>query len=128
VIPSSRFSNFARTLGPTVPAPNNAAANNYRAVQDFSDDADTATIRGDQVLPGHNLFQRFMYYKGSQLNPSVFSYSNLPQEGTELRRGRYVGDVAAPGQRDQGRLQLRLPSQLAGQHRRPQLGRRHRSA
>jgi len=87
VIPSSRFSNFAKTLAPTVPAPNITGANNYRAVNDFSDDADTATIRADQVLPNHNLFQRFMYYKGSQLNPSVFSYTNLPQEGRNFAAG-----------------------------------------
>ena len=87
VIPSSRFSKFASTLAPTVPAPNITGANNYRAVNDFSDDADTATIRADQVLPNHNLFQRFMYYKGSQLNPSVFSYTNLPQEGRNFAAG-----------------------------------------
>ena len=87
VIPASRFSKFASTLAPTVPAPNITGANNYRAVNDFSDDADTATIRADQVLPHHNLFQRFMYYKGSQLNPSVFSYTNLPQEGRNFAAG-----------------------------------------
>ena len=87
VIPASRFSNFAKTLAPTVPAPNNSGANNYRTVNNFSDDADTATVRGDQVLPGHNLFQRFMYYKGSQLNPSVFSYTNLPQTGRNFAAG-----------------------------------------
>ncbi len=87
VIPSSRFSNFAKTLAPTVPVANNAAANNYRTVREFSDDADTATVRADQVLPGHSLFQRFMYYKGSQLNPSVFSYTNLPQEGRNFAAG-----------------------------------------
>jgi Carboxypeptidase regulatory-like domain/TonB-dependent Receptor Plug Domain/TonB dependent receptor len=87
VIPSSRFSKFASTLAPTVPAPNNSGANNYRTVNSFSDDADTATLRGDQVLPNHNLFQRFLYYKGSQLNPSVFSYTNLPQEGRNFAAG-----------------------------------------
>jgi hypothetical protein len=87
VIPASRFSNFAKTLAPTIPVPNNAGANNYRVVNPFTDDADTATIRGDQVLPGHNLFQRFMYYKGSQVNPAVFSYTNLPQEGRNFAAG-----------------------------------------
>ena len=87
VIPAGRFSNFARALSPTVPAANNAAANNYKTIRDFTDDADTATVRSDQVLPGHNLFQRFMYYKGSQLNPSVFSYTNLPQTGRNLAAG-----------------------------------------
>jgi hypothetical protein len=88
VIPSSRFSNLARVLTPTIPAPNNAAANNYRTVRDFSDDADTATVRGDQILSAkHNLFERFLYYKGSQLNPSAFSYTNFPQEGRNLAVG-----------------------------------------
>ena len=87
VIPASRFSSFARTLGPTVPAPNNTGSNNYRTVNNFTDDADTATVRADEVLPSHNLFQRFMYYKGSQLNPSVFSYTNLPQEGRNFAAG-----------------------------------------
>jgi Carboxypeptidase regulatory-like domain/TonB dependent receptor-like, beta-barrel/TonB-dependent Receptor Plug Domain len=87
VIPASRFSNFAKTLAPTVPAANNPGSNNYRTVRDFNDDADTATVRGDQVLPGHNLFQRFMYYKGEQLNPSVFSYTNLPQKGRNFAAG-----------------------------------------
>ena len=50
LIPASRFSRFAQILAPTVPAPNNAGANNYRMVRDFVDDADTATIRADQVL------------------------------------------------------------------------------
>ena len=74
-------------LAPTVPAANNVGANNYRTVSDFTDDADTATIRADQVLPNHNLFQRFMYYKGSQLNPSAFSYTNFPQNGRNFAAG-----------------------------------------
>ena len=28
-----------------------------------------------------------MYYKGSQLNPSVFSYTNLPQNGRNFAAG-----------------------------------------
>ena len=87
VIPSSRFSNFAKVLAPTVPAANNVGANNYVTVRDLTDDADTATVRADQTLPNHNLFQRFMYYKGSQLNPSVFSYTNLPQNGRNFAAG-----------------------------------------
>src|SRR5262249_34528349 len=87
VIPSSRFSNFAKVLAPTVPAANNPGANNYRTVRDLTDDADTATVRADQTLPNHNLFQRFMYYKGSQLNPSAFSYTNFPQNGRNFPAG-----------------------------------------
>jgi Carboxypeptidase regulatory-like domain/TonB-dependent Receptor Plug Domain len=88
VIPSSRFSNFARTLGPTIPAPNQAGSNNYRTVRDFTDDADSATVRGDQVLSSnHNLFERFLYYSGSQLNPGAFTYTNYPQNGKNLAVG-----------------------------------------
>jgi hypothetical protein len=88
VVPSSRFSNFARVLTPTIPGPNNAAANNYRTVRDFTDDADTATIRGDQLISSkHTLFERFMYYKGSQLNPGAFNYTDFPQRGRNLAIG-----------------------------------------
>jgi Carboxypeptidase regulatory-like domain/TonB dependent receptor-like, beta-barrel/TonB-dependent Receptor Plug Domain len=87
VIPSSRFSNFAKVLAPTVPAANNPGANNYRTVRDLTDDADTATIRADQTMPNHNLFQRFMYYRGSQLNPGAFTYTNFPQNGRNFAAG-----------------------------------------
>jgi outer membrane receptor protein involved in Fe transport len=88
IIPSNRFSNFAKVLAPTIPAPNASGANNYNINKTFTDDADTATIRGDQVLKsGHTLFERFMYYDGSQLNPSVFSSTNLPQKGRNLAVG-----------------------------------------
>ncbi len=70
-IPAGRFSNFAQILAPTVPAPNNPGASNYRVVKDFVDNADTATFRADQVLTAqHTLFQRFMYYDGRQNNPA----------------------------------------------------------
>jgi hypothetical protein len=88
IIPTSRFSTFAKTLAPTVPAPNAAGANNYNINKSFTDNADTATVRSDQVLnASHNLFERFMWYDGSQLNPSVFSYTNLPQKGRNLALG-----------------------------------------
>ena len=87
VIPSSRFSNFAKVLAPTVPVANNPGANNYRTVRDLTDDADTATVRADQTMPNHNLFQRFMYYRGSQLNPGAFNYTNFPQNGRNLAVG-----------------------------------------
>src|SRR5215470_1343443 len=88
IIPASRFSNFAKLLAPTVPAPNASGANNLRLVKAFNDDADTADLRLDQVLSGkHNMFERFMYYKGSQLNPSLFSYTNFPQTGRNLAVG-----------------------------------------
>jgi outer membrane receptor protein involved in Fe transport len=88
IIPTGRFSNFAKVLAPTIPAPNASGANNYNINKTFTDDADTATIRGDQVLSdAHTLFERFMWYDGSQLNPSVFSYTNLPQKGRNLAIG-----------------------------------------
>jgi hypothetical protein len=87
-IPASRFSRFAQELAPTVPQPNNAAASNYRVVRDFLDDADTATLRSDQVLSAaHTLFQRFMYYDGRQNNPAVFTVTDLPQKGRNLAVG-----------------------------------------
>ena len=88
IIPSSRFSTFAKTLGPTVPAPNNPGSNNFKAVKSFDDDANTADVRLDQVITKkHNLFERFLYYDGTQLNPSLFSYTNFPQTGKNLAVG-----------------------------------------
>ena len=88
VIPASRFSNFAKTLAPTIPGPNNAASNNYLTIRPFNDDADTATVRGDQVVSAqHNLFERFLYYKGAQTNPGAFTYTDFPQNGRNLAIG-----------------------------------------
>ncbi|HKB13202.1 MAG TPA: carboxypeptidase regulatory-like domain-containing protein [Vicinamibacterales bacterium] len=87
-IPTGRFSNFAKVLGPTVPAPNQSGANNLRIIKPFSDDADTMDVRLDQVATAkHNLFERFMYYKGQQTNPSLFSYTDFPQTGRNLAVG-----------------------------------------
>lgn len=88
IIPESRFSRFARVLTPTIPAPNTVGANNYTVIKNFVDDANTATIRTDQTLnDSHSLFQRFMYYKGSQLQPGTFNASDLPQRGRNLAVG-----------------------------------------
>jgi hypothetical protein len=88
IIPASRFSNFAKTLTPTIPAPNASGANNYVTIRPFNDDADTATVRGDQVLSQqHNLFERFLYYKGAQTNPGAFTYTDFPQRGRNLAVG-----------------------------------------
>jgi Carboxypeptidase regulatory-like domain/TonB-dependent Receptor Plug Domain len=88
IIPSSRFSTFAKTLGPTVPAPNNPGSNNFKAVKPFNDDANTADVRLDQVITKkHSLFERFLYYDGTQLNPSLFSNTNFPQTGKNLAVG-----------------------------------------
>ncbi|HEV2986251.1 MAG TPA: carboxypeptidase regulatory-like domain-containing protein [Vicinamibacterales bacterium] len=88
IIPSSRFSTFAKILAPTEPAPNATGANNFVTIQPFTDNADTATLRGDQTLNAkHQLFERFLYYKGTQINPSAFSFTNFPQNGRNLAVG-----------------------------------------
>jgi hypothetical protein len=88
IIPTNRFSTFARVLTPTIPAPNTAGANNYTVIKNFTDDANTANIRTDQTFNNsHSLFQRFMYYKGSQLQPATFTASDLPQRGRNLAVG-----------------------------------------
>ena len=84
-IPRARFSKFANVLTPTIPAPNTPGANNYTVIRNFVDDANTATVRADQTLNNnHSLFQRFMYYKGSQLQPAAFTSTDLPQRGRNL--------------------------------------------
>jgi hypothetical protein len=88
VIPRARFSKFANVLTPTIPAPNTPGANNYTVIRNFVDDANTATVRSDQTLnDNHSLFQRFMYYKGSQLQPAAFTSTDLPQRGRNLAVG-----------------------------------------
>ncbi len=88
IIPQNRFSNFARILTPTIPAPNSAGPNNYTVIKNFVDDANTATVRADQTLSNsHSLFQRFMYYKGAQLQPGTFTVTDLPQRGRNLAVG-----------------------------------------
>jgi len=88
IIPQNRFSKFANTLTPTIPAPNTPGANNYTVIRNFIDDADTATVRADQTLNNsHSLFQRFMYYNGSQLQPGTFNATDLPQSGRNLAVG-----------------------------------------
>ncbi|HEY1304360.1 MAG TPA: TonB-dependent receptor [Vicinamibacterales bacterium] len=86
-IPTNRVSRFAQILAPTIPAPNNVGASNYRAVRDFLDDADTGTVRSDQVMGTHTLFERYMQYDGRQNNPGAFTVTNLPQKGRNLAVG-----------------------------------------
>ena len=128
VIPSGRFSNFAKILAPTVPAANNAGANNYRTVRDLTDDADTATIRArsdpaePQSLSAVHVLQRLA------AEPERVQLHEPSAERQEFRRGRYLGCLAEARQRDPVRLQLRLPPELADQPRRSQLGGRYRDA
>ncbi len=88
IIPSSRFSNFAKVLTPTIPAPNNNASNNFRTVQNFIDNADTASGRADLTInDAHSLFGRFMWNNSSQFQPAAFSSTNYPQRGRNLAIG-----------------------------------------
>ncbi len=128
IVPAERFSNFARILAPTIPAPNTAAANNYTVIRDFIDDADTATVRADQTINNsHSLFQRFMYYKGSQLQPAAFTSTDLPQRGRNLALGHTWVISSSLGERSARWIQLRLPPERAGESRRPQLDERSRA-
>lgn len=87
-IPQTRFSNLAKVLIPTVPAPNATGANNYRVIKSFLDNSGTVTFRADQVLNSKNtLFERYIWFDGTQINPSVFSATNFPQSGQNLSIG-----------------------------------------
>ena len=125
IIPTNRFSNFARILTPTIPAPNSAGANNYTVIRNFVDDANTATVRADQTLNNsHSLFQRFMYYKGSQLQPADVHVNRSAAAGAEPRSRAHVGAVDLLGQRISLRIQLRVPLERADQPGRAQLDER----
>ena len=104
-------------------------ANNYTVIRNFIDDADTATVRADQTLNNnHSLFQRFMYYKGSQLQPGTFNETDLPQRGRNLAVGHTWVLSSVVGQRVPLRVQLRVPPERANQSRRSQLDGRPGSA
>ena len=87
-IPLTSISKFAQVLVTTIPAPNRAGSNNFRTVKSFRDNSDTVTFRADQVLNSkNNLFERYIWFDGSQINPSVFSATNFPQSGQNLSIG-----------------------------------------
>jgi len=88
IIPSNRFSNFAKVLAPTIPGPNAAGVNNFLGIIPFNDDADTTTFRSDQTLNAkHQLFERYLYYNGRQVNPGPFTFTNFPQKGQNFALG-----------------------------------------
>ena len=125
IVPAERFSKFARILAPTIPAPNTAAANNYTVIRDFVDDADTATVRADQTINNsHSFFQRFMYCKGSQLQPAAFTSTDLPQRGRNLALGHTWVMSSSLVNEVRVRIQLRVPPERADESRRPQLDER----
>jgi Carboxypeptidase regulatory-like domain/TonB-dependent Receptor Plug Domain/TonB dependent receptor len=95
-IPSDRISRFANVLSPTIPAPNITGKNNFLIGKTFLDDNDTVTFRSDQVLSGkHTLFERYIWYDGSQISPSAFSQINFPQSAQNLSVGEtYVATAS----------------------------------
>ena len=93
IIPPSRFSNFAQHPGADHPGAQHRGANNYTVDQGLH------RRRGHGDGPGrpvdqqqHNLFQRFMYYKGSQLQPG-----RVQLHRTCRRTGRNLARRATPG-------------------------------
>ncbi len=88
IIPPNRISHFAQVLSPTIPEPNATGPNNFRITKTFVDDYNDATFRADQVINSkHILFERYIWYDGSQISPSTFSATNFPQSGQNLSIG-----------------------------------------
>ncbi len=88
IIPPNRISHFAQVLSPTIPQPNATGPNNFRITKTFVDDYNDATFRADQVINSkHSLFERYIWYDGSQISPSTFSATNFPQSGQNLSIG-----------------------------------------
>jgi len=88
IIPPNRISHFAQVLSPTIPEPNATGPNNFRITKTFVDDYNDATFRADQVINSkHSLFERYIWYDGSQISPSTFSATNFPQSGQNLSIG-----------------------------------------
>jgi hypothetical protein len=87
-IPAGRISRFATVLNPTIPQPNISGPNNYFVTKTFMDDWDTVTFRADQVLTAkHSLFERYIWYDGSQLSPATFTETAFPQSAQNLSVG-----------------------------------------
>ena len=88
IIPSSRISQFANTLTPTVPGPNNSGRNNYVINKPFLDNYDTVTFRADQTFSDkHTLFERYIWHQASQIQPGTFTATNYPQNGQNISVG-----------------------------------------
>ncbi len=88
IIPASRISRFAQVLSPTIPGPNASGQNNFRIGKAFVDDTNNITVRSDAVVSSqHSLFGRYVYYKGTQINPGTFSTIAFPQDGQNVALG-----------------------------------------
>jgi hypothetical protein len=88
IIPTTRISQFAQVLNPTIPGPNTTGSNNYLINKTFLNDYDTVTFRADQVFSGrHSMFERYIWHDASQIQPSTFSSINFPQSGQNVSVG-----------------------------------------
>lgn len=88
IIPSSQISQFAQVLTPTIPTPNTNGTNNYLLNKPFQDNYDTVTFRADQVISSkQTMFERYIWYNSTQIQPSTFSATNFPQHGQNVSVG-----------------------------------------
>jgi hypothetical protein len=88
VIPPSRFSRMARLMSPLFTAPNRDGIENFGRVGSNKTDADTLTVRFDQVLSeNHTLFQRYMWNDRRAVSEGAFNISNPPEGSQNLALG-----------------------------------------
>ncbi|MGH9162284.1 MAG: carboxypeptidase regulatory-like domain-containing protein, partial [Vicinamibacteraceae bacterium] len=88
IVPADRIVPFAALQRSAVPAPNTSGPNNYRAVEDFTDDTNSLNLRLTQVLNrDHTLFQRYLWSDSQQIIPGEITVSGRPQVGKNLALG-----------------------------------------
>lgn len=81
---------FAQVFNPSFPVPNctTCGTNNYSVVANLTDAYDQWMIRSDQTLSSrHSLFERYINYDSSEIQPAVQSSTSYPQKGQNLSIG-----------------------------------------
>lgn len=81
---------FANVLKASFPVPNctTCGTNNYSVVSNLTDSYDQWMIRSDQTLSSrHSLFERYINYDSSEIQPAVQSATSYPQKGQNLSIG-----------------------------------------
>ena len=122
IIPQNRFSKFANTLTPTIPAPNTAGREQLHGHQElrrrreYRDRARGPDAQQQpQLVPAVHVLQRI-----AAAARNVQRNRPAP-ERAEPRRRTHVGALVLVGQRIPLRVQLRVPPERANQPRRSQL-------
>jgi hypothetical protein len=88
LIPANRISNYAKVLAPTIPVANTAGKTNFFTTQSYKDDYDEVTARSDQSLSDkHSMFERYIWFNSSLIQPAAFTSTNYPQYGQNLSVG-----------------------------------------